>query len=287
MDRYMGAGSPQDLRGFSIIFGLVQVVGIACVALVAVWTSHFLGGFAGPHKPNLEFNFHPLFMVLALVICYGNATLIYRVLRYERLSRLKCLHGALQGLALVFSVVAVKTAFDSHNLAPTPIPNLYSLHSWLGLGTVVLFVLQFAVGFFIFLFPGMGQLVEENFRPFHVFFGLSTFVMAVATALIGITEKLIFKLKPAGYSARPEEAYLANSLGVLLVVFAALVVYLTTRPAYRRQPLLEEASLPLGPPAQLQAPAQFVPQTLYPLVPQTFGPQTFGPQTFGPQSFGP
>ncbi|XP_064454681.1 plasma membrane ascorbate-dependent reductase CYBRD1-like [Ornithodoros turicata] len=280
MDPYMGAGSPQDLRGFSIIFGLVQVVGIACVALVVVWTSHFLGGFAGRDKPKLEFNYHPLFMVLALVICYGNAILLYRLLRYERLSRLKFLHGCLHGLALTFSVLAVKTAFDSHNLAPTPIPNLYSLHSWLGLAAVVLFGVQFLVGFLIFLFLGVGQLLQEKFRPYHVFFGLSIFVTAVATALMGITEKLIFKLTPAGYSARPAEAYLANSLGVLLVVFAALVVYLATRPAYRR-PLQEEAPLPPEP----QPPAVIVPQTFGPLVPQTLNLQQFGP--LGPQTYGP
>ncbi|XP_064455391.1 transmembrane ascorbate-dependent reductase CYB561-like isoform X3 [Ornithodoros turicata] len=259
MDPYMGVGPPPDLRVFTVGFGLVQLVGLTCVVLVAVWTNHFLGGFAGPSNPKLEFNYHPLFMVLGLIFCYGNGILVYRVLRHERKTRLKLLHAGLQGLSFIFAVVALKTVFDSHDLVPSPIPNLYSLHSWLGLTAVILFSMQFFVGFVTFLFPGLGQLLRAKYLPLHVFFGLAIFVMAVAAALMGITEKLIFKLTPGGYSAMPNEAYLANFLGLLLVIFASLVVYLATQTAYRRQPLPEEAALPLEP--QTPADCQWLPHS--------------------------
>lgn len=80
--------------------------------------------------------------------------LVYRALRDQRKSRLKLLHAAIQMTAFICAVVALRTVFDSHNLAtPKPIPNLYSLHSWVGITTVALFSIQVIPSFcFYFLF---------------------------------------------------------------------------------------------------------------------------------------
>ncbi|XP_040078266.1 uncharacterized protein LOC8050666 isoform X2 [Ixodes scapularis] len=136
-------GTVQDLRGFTLGYSLVQVLGLTAVLLVTIWASNFMGGFSGPSNPKLEFNYHPVFMVLGMVFLYGNGILVYRALRTERKSRLKLVHGALMALAFLCAVAALKTVFDSHNLnQPAAIPNLYSLHSWLGLTAVLLFCMQ-------------------------------------------------------------------------------------------------------------------------------------------------
>ncbi|KAH8038499.1 hypothetical protein HPB51_001672 [Rhipicephalus microplus] len=49
-------------------------------------------------------------------------------------------------------------------------------------------------GFVAFLFPGVRQWLRAQYLPLHVYFGLAIFVLAVATALMGILEKLIFSL---------------------------------------------------------------------------------------------
>ena len=54
----------------------------------------------------------------------------------------KVLHAVIHVLALIFSAVGLKAVFDSHNLADKPIPNMYCLHSWLGIVTVTLFGMQ-------------------------------------------------------------------------------------------------------------------------------------------------
>ena len=55
----------------------------------------------------------------------------------------KALHASLQLVALILFIGALVAAFNSHELKlPSPIPNLYSPHSWLGLLVVILVALQ-------------------------------------------------------------------------------------------------------------------------------------------------
>ena len=51
-----------------------QVLALAVVVMVGVWMGSFNGGFAWHDNVYLEFNYHPLFMILGLVFLYGNGT---------------------------------------------------------------------------------------------------------------------------------------------------------------------------------------------------------------------
>lgn len=73
------------------------------------------------------------------------AVLAYRVPLAGSLDRpqRKILHAALHSAALLCIVLALVAAFQSHNLKrPTPTPNLYSPHSYLGLAVTILAFLQ-------------------------------------------------------------------------------------------------------------------------------------------------
>ncbi|MCL4160376.1 UNVERIFIED_CONTAM: hypothetical protein GTU68_001319, partial [Idotea baltica] len=159
---------------FTFVLSYFCVSGILTIVLLVVWLNLFRGGFAWHSNPKLEFNWHPLFMVLGLVFLYANA--------------------------LIFTIIGLQAVFDSHNLNvdaqnnPKPLPNLYSLHSWLGLSVVILFACQWAMGLITFLAPGFRSAIRSAYLPLHTFFGIAIFVGAVATSLLGLNEKAIFSV---------------------------------------------------------------------------------------------
>ena len=50
---------------------------------------------------------------------------MYRLFRNEKKRKLKLIHAGVMLSSFFFTVIALKAAFDSHNLADPPIPNLY------------------------------------------------------------------------------------------------------------------------------------------------------------------
>jgi len=233
----------QDVTGFIPVYGIAQISGFMAVVLAGIWTGHHLGGFSWQSNPNLEFNWHPLLMILGMIYLYGNGILMYRMFRNERKRKLKLIHAGIMISVFMLTVVALKAVFDSHNLAPCkhpkedgdvcPLPNLYSLHSWMGILTVILFLFQWLAGLITFLFPGLASHLKSSYLPVHIFFGLMIFVCACATALLGITEKAIFGLG-SKYSERDPSGVVANWIGLLILIFGILVVYLVANPRFKR-----------------------------------------------------
>ncbi|XP_044250312.1 plasma membrane ascorbate-dependent reductase CYBRD1 isoform X1 [Drosophila takahashii] len=231
------------LINFKVLYVLTQLCGLTMIVLVGTWIGQHFGGLGGTSNPGLEFNWHPLFMTIGFIYLYGNSILIYRGFRTTRKKTLKLTHAGIHMAAFILTVIALKTVFDSHNLASPPIPNMYSLHSWLGLSAVIIFSLQYVAGFVAFLAPGLRENYRIAMMPLHIYFGLFGFVLAIASALMGITEKAIFAIKTPAYSTLPPAGVLANVIGVLYVVFGALVVYLATDPAFKRKPIPEDTAL--------------------------------------------
>ncbi|XP_064862592.1 transmembrane ascorbate-dependent reductase CYB561 isoform X1 [Oncorhynchus nerka] len=182
----------QGLGSFPWYVGGTQVLGLACVVITGVWMGRYHGGYAWDGSGQ-EFNVHPLCMVLGLVFLYGDAILVYRVFRNESKRNVKVLHAVLHLLALIISIVGIVAVFDFHN--HNKIPNMYSLHSWCGMLTFVLFCVQWLMGLGFFLFPGTLMALRSWYLPLHVFFGLAMLAMSLATCLLGISEKLFFSIQ--------------------------------------------------------------------------------------------
>lgn len=117
---------------------------------------------------------------------------------------------------------------------------MYSLHSWIGLAAVILYSLQLFIGLLVYLLPCSPVSLRSAFLPVHTYSGILIFGTVIASALMGITEKLIFSLKSSPgiipYQKSPPEAIFVNTLGVLIFVFGALIFWMVTRPEWKRPP---------------------------------------------------
>ncbi|NWR95349.1 CYAC3 protein, partial [Furnarius figulus] len=210
-------------------------LGVLCVALVGTWCQHWRGGFSLDGGIR-TFNWHPVLMVTGLVVLYGAAALVYRIPATWSGPKLpwKLLHGGLALGAFVLTVLGLAAVFRFHN--SNGIPNMYSLHSWMGLATVLLFSCQWAAGFGAFLLPWAPTWLRQLYKPIHVFFGSTILLLSVASCVSGINEKLFFSLKngTTQYKLLPAEAVFANTLGMLILLFGVLVVGALARPSWKR-----------------------------------------------------
>jgi cytochrome b-561 len=230
--------SQQELKGFVPLTLLSQALGVLVVVLVAIWMGSYKGGFSWTDH---AFNFHPLFMVLGMVFMYADAILVYRIFRHNRKMSIKILHAMLHILALLFSIIGLRAVFYAHNINNAP--NMYSLHSWLGLATVILYCIQWLIGFLAFLYPKFSEETRCKVLHFHVVVGNMLFGFVIATVLMGITELNFGNRK--NYEAFGGSEMFGNALGITVVIFGALVMYLINKREYRRVEPLEDERIQL------------------------------------------
>ncbi|NXG63111.1 CYAC3 protein, partial [Hemiprocne comata] len=214
---------------------LLSILGLLCMAFVTAWCQHWRGGFSWDGS-ILTFNWHPVLMVAGLVVIYGAAILVYRLPFTWRGPKLpwKLLHGSLTLLAFGLSVLGLVAVFRFHN--ENGVPNMYSLHSWVGLATVLLFSCQWVAGFGAFLLPWAPTWLRALYKPIHGFFGSTILTLSVVSCVSGINEKLFFSLRDGAtqYKLLPTEAVFANTLGLLILLFGVLVVGALARPSWKR-----------------------------------------------------
>ncbi|KAJ4833251.1 hypothetical protein Tsubulata_005084 [Turnera subulata] len=212
---------------FPIMF-VVRFLGLIVATLVLIWTVSYRGGLAlVSDNKDLIFNVHPVLMVIGLILMNGEAMLAYKTVPGTKNMK-KLVHLTLQFLAFCLSLIGVWAALKFHN--DKGIDNFYSLHSWLGLACLFLFGIQWAAGFVTFWYPGGSRNSRANLLPWHVFFGVYIYGLAVATATTGFLEKVTFLQTNKVISRYSTEALLVNSLGVITIILGGFVILATVTP---------------------------------------------------------
>ncbi|KAF7215856.1 plasma membrane ascorbate-dependent reductase CYBRD1 [Nothobranchius furzeri] len=223
----------ENLKLFLLALSAAGAVGFVAIIFVLRWVLHFKEGLAWDGGAA-EFNWHPVLVVTGFVFLQGIAITVYRLPWTWQCSKLmmKFIHASLHLIAFTFAVISLMAVFDFHYYSS--IPDMYSLHSWLGLTVVIMYALQIVLGVGLYLIPVTPLSWRAACMPIHVYSGLFLFTSVIAVALMGITEKLIFGLSNPKYKDSPPEAIFVNVLGLLLVVFGALVLWIATRESWKR-----------------------------------------------------
>nr|XP_057913302.1 lysosomal membrane ascorbate-dependent ferrireductase CYB561A3-like [Doryrhamphus excisus]XP_057913303.1 lysosomal membrane ascorbate-dependent ferrireductase CYB561A3-like [Doryrhamphus excisus]XP_057913304.1 lysosomal membrane ascorbate-dependent ferrireductase CYB561A3-like [Doryrhamphus excisus]XP_057913305.1 lysosomal membrane ascorbate-dependent ferrireductase CYB561A3-like [Doryrhamphus excisus]XP_057913306.1 lysosomal membrane ascorbate-dependent ferrireductase CYB561A3-like [Doryrha len=221
---------------FYATFGLCVCLGIICVVFVSSWNSRWRGGFAWDGTES-QFNWHPVLMVTGLLVLYGLAAVLYRIpcTWSQRKQPWKLLHAGLMLAALLLSIVGLSAVFDVHR--SLNIPHMYSLHSWVGMCTVVTFACQWLLGLAGFLVPCSPLWFRAGLKPLHIWLGKVVLMLGLASCISGINENLFFVLdgvSAEAYSLLPAEAQFANTLGVLIVAFGVVVFGILAKADWQR-----------------------------------------------------
>lgn len=160
-------------RLFYFLYVIMHIIGISIIILMFLWTYNHSGGLGWSNKPSLQFNWHPLLMTIGMVYLYANcksrtsyplikyqtsltlmillyssAILIYRGFRYARKWLLKTVHSNIFVLIVALGFIALWAVYEFKELTMPNPKHYFTLHSWLGLTTVCIFVLQVNFDFF-------------------------------------------------------------------------------------------------------------------------------------------
>ncbi|CAJ1072721.1 cytochrome b reductase 1-like [Xyrichtys novacula] len=230
------------MENFGKALAAALTLGFFSMVFVLRWVLRYREGLSWEGGAAL-FNWHPVLIVSGFIFLTGLAITIYRLpwtgkANYETM---KYIHGALHTMAFTYASFAMMAAFGSQSAAD--FPNMFSLHSWLGLTTFSSFGLLLLVSACIFLLPFTPLSWKTACMPIHGFVGRFLFGSTITVALTGITEKLIFGLSDPKYTDSPSEALFANVMGMLLVGYGAAILWISTRPAWKRT---SEFTLPGG-----------------------------------------
>uniref|UniRef100_A0A0K0FNE7 Cytochrome b561 domain-containing protein n=1 Tax=Strongyloides venezuelensis TaxID=75913 RepID=A0A0K0FNE7_STRVS len=215
---------------------ITQIIGLTSFILIFCWGCKFSGGFGWRDKPGQEFRLHPVFMSFGLLFCQGTSIMIYRSLRFLSKIKLKWLHIIIHSIALICTVFGFIAAYDSHVLAKPPKPDFMSLHSWIGLGTMSSYLIQFIFSFLCYMKPGFPMSIRQYVMPFHRSFGLGIFILTYSAIMMGLSERAAWYMTcwtVKGYFC--PEMLIMNIFGVTTSLYVLLVLVIITNQEWIRK----------------------------------------------------
>ncbi|CAA0811528.1 Probable transmembrane ascorbate ferrireductase 3 [Striga hermonthica] len=184
--------------------------------LLLVWLLHYREGLdLDSYNANRVFNVHPFLMFFGFIFMMGEAMMAYKTVGAERKVQ-KSIHMFIHFVAIVLGIVGLNAAFKFHERRG--LTNLYSLHSWIGIGTFSLFCLQWLFGLSMFMLSGATNEMRARAAPWHVNGGRVLLYMATCTALTGLMEKATYM----GLHHQ-SEARLINFLALAILLFGISV----------------------------------------------------------------
>jgi hypothetical protein len=196
--------------------------------------------FGGLNWNELCFNYHPVFMVAGMVFFFASSLVSFRLLPFGKKTN-KAIHGLLHTCAMCCVVIGLCAVFIGNNYRGHGgiYSNLNSMHSFIGLTTVVLYGLNYVGGlahFLLFETIGISAETKAWYLPNHVFIGLFTFfvaTMAVETGIMELSTELgcgydvtQADLDPAiHYDELQSGCKVANGVGIMAILTCFLAFY--------------------------------------------------------------
>ncbi|PAA81217.1 hypothetical protein BOX15_Mlig031313g3 [Macrostomum lignano] len=217
-------------RRFLAGFAGVQAIGLVMMTLLGVFLYSFgKSGFAWDKEH--VFKFHPLFMTTALVHLNSKGMLLYRLMRNRPKLPVKIAHACFNLMSFGMTIAGLVAVIQHKN--DLLHAHFFSLHSWLGIGTIGLFGLQWLAGFLVFLYPGGSPPIRAIVLRLHRFCGAIILGLACMTVLTGA---VTLAGGIANYDKLSWSASMLNAFSISVVLFCLGVLLLLAVEDFRRPP---------------------------------------------------
>nr|GMD70037.1 probable transmembrane ascorbate ferrireductase 3 [Ipomoea batatas] len=204
-------------RSATRLTGFAQLFGFLALILMLVWLLHYREGLNLDDYENTSriFNVHPFLMYFGFIFFAGQAMMAYKTVMAARDVQ-KFTHMLFHVIAICLGIVGIHAVFKFHD--KENIGNMYSLHSWIGIATISLYILQWVIGLVVFLFPYASQEARLRLAPWHITGGRALLYMAICAAETGLMQKATFlNVKFT------RESTLINVLGIVILLFGISV----------------------------------------------------------------
>jgi len=213
--------APRGSRaGVAICSTLTHVLAISTFALVVrlILKYYDFGAPADGSQaaiPSFEFGTfgtHPLLMVTAFGLLSPVATVAYKT--YESLlgvshTVMKLVHAFLQTAATLIGAVGVASMYETHKGAL----HFQTAHSWLGLGAMVLFAVQWLFGTLVYLNPWSPGWLRAKLMSTHVAVGTISIFLTLMAVFSGPIA-LVWRPVEAGGQVQKDVWQLANASAI-------------------------------------------------------------------------
>lgn len=182
-------------------------------------------------SPSKLFNWHPLLETLAFVLVLPEAALLFRFSGIASKQTATRLHVFLQVCGMIFALLGFAAVYKYH--ADISVSHFTSLHSWLGIASLVLLVLQYLLGtaFFYCGLPSNWGYVSR--RELHQGMDLVLTVCSLLALVTGLQEKSTFSSVCSSDDGATECRLLNVTAFLFLLTIAALGVAMSLP---RKQP---------------------------------------------------
>jgi len=194
------------------------VVATVAAAMGFVFSPKHLGGVGSSAHPDKLFNFHPLLNFFAF-LCLSVGVMSWKIFPNWTHRQRKSVHGVLNTAGLILILTSTAIVVRWHALLDSE--HFYSVHSWLGLMTIVVASAQWLGGFCGFGLAVVGDEWKATLLPVHKFLGTLVYILLLSLLMLGL---LNWQRTNPQDNFSPTKLY-ANCLAVITALSGASVLF--------------------------------------------------------------
>ncbi|CAH1398945.1 unnamed protein product [Nezara viridula] len=214
----MGLLSVENVRRY--YFWATQFIGLLIVCLTLVHIIQHKNGFGGRSYPKLEFNWHYIFMMLGFTYFFANALTVFRLMPLLSKQKLKYIHLGTNGAVIFCAALGLFFVIDERDILGKA--HFQSLHSWIGIFTIGLLVVQFILGSVFYLSPKISLSYKEAMMPWHVKIGISAFILGIGAIITGLKK-----------GSSDSERLLINFTGAFVIIYCFFILHVLNDTKYK------------------------------------------------------